>query len=91
MPSAGSPLIVRVSEETRRKIDALAQSRGRSLNYVLNEAIDRYVSEEEWLIDEIGAAIAEADASDAVFYSTNEVMRHMDAIIADAQARTQAP
>jgi predicted transcriptional regulator len=91
MPSTGSPLVVRVSDETRRKIDALAKSRGRSLNYVLNEAIARYLAEEEWLIDEISAAVAEADAPDAVFHTTDEVMRHMDEIIAHAQTRTQAP
>ena len=90
MPSAGSPLVVRVSDETRQKIDALAKSRGRSLNYLLNEAIDRYLGDEEWLIDEISAAVAEADAPDAVFYSTDEVMQHMDEIITDAQTRTQA-
>jgi predicted transcriptional regulator len=87
--AAGSPLVVRVSDETRQKIDALAQSRGRSLNYVLGEAIERYLAEEEWLIDEINAAVAEADAPDAVFHTTDEVMRHMDAIIAEAQTRNQ--
>jgi predicted transcriptional regulator len=65
---------VRVSDETRQKINALAKSRGRSLNYVLSEAIERYLTEEEWLIDEITAAVAEADAPDAVFYTTGEVM-----------------
>ena len=73
MPSTGSPLIVRVSDETRRKIDALAKSRGRSLNYVLNEAIDRYLSEEEWLIDEIAAAVAWA-ASDEASYMTGNTL-----------------
>ena len=67
MPSAVSPLVVRVSDETRRKIDALVKSRGRSLNYVLGAAIDRYLAAEEWLIDEISAAVAEADAPNAVF------------------------
>jgi predicted transcriptional regulator len=84
-------LVVRVSGETRQKIDALAKSRGRSLNYVVNEAIDRYLAEEEWLIDEIRAAVAEADAPDAVFHTTDEVMRHMDEIIAHAQTGSRAP
>jgi predicted transcriptional regulator len=91
MLSPGSPLVVRVSDETRWKIDALAKSRGRSLNDVLNEAIDRYLTEEEWLIDEISAAVAEADAPDAVFHTTDDVMRHIDEIITHAQTRTRAP
>ena len=91
MPSTGSLLVVRVSDETRRKIDALAKSRGRSLNDVLNETNGRYLPEEEWLIDEISAAVAEANAHDAVFYTMEEVMRHIDEIIARAQTRTQAP
>jgi predicted transcriptional regulator len=69
----------------------LAKSRGCSLNDVLNEAIDRYLAEEEWLINEISAAVAEAHAPDAVFHTTDEVMRHIDEIIARAQTRTQAP
>jgi hypothetical protein len=43
------------------------------------------------VIDELGAAVAEADAPDAVFHTTDEVMRHIDEIIAHAQTRTQAP
>jgi predicted transcriptional regulator len=91
MPSTGSLLVVRVSDETRRKIDALAKSHGRGLNDVLKEAIDCYLTEEEWLIDGISAAVAEANAPDAVFYTTEEVMRHIDEISARAQTRTQAP
>ena len=91
MPSTRSPLVVRVSDETRQKIDALAKSRGRSLNYVVNEAIDRYLTEEEWLIDEISAAVAEGNAPDAVFHTTEEVMPYMDEIVAHAQTRAQAP
>jgi predicted transcriptional regulator len=67
-----------------------AKSRGRSLPDVLNEAIDRYLAEEEWVIDEISAAVAEADAPDAVFHTTDEVMRRIDEIIARPQTRTQA-
>jgi predicted transcriptional regulator len=90
MSSAGSPLVVRVPSETRDRIGALAKSRGRSLNYVLSEAIERYLAEEEWLIDEISAAVGEADAPDAVFHTTDEVLRHMDGIIARAQEQTRA-
>lgn len=89
MPSGGSPLVVRVPNETRERVDALAKSRGRSLNYVLSEAIERYLAEEEWLIDEVSVAVAEADSPDAVFYTTDEVMRHMDGIITQAEARTR--
>ena len=64
MPSTGLLLVVRVPDETRPKIDALAESRGRNLNDVLNEAIDRYHTEEEWLIDEISAVVAEAEGRD---------------------------
>ena len=91
MAATGSPLVVRVPEETRRKIDALAKSRGRSRNYVLAEAIERYLAEEAWLIDEISAAVREADRPDAVFYTTDEVMRQMDELIAQAQTRPHAP
>jgi hypothetical protein len=35
--------------------------------------------------------VAEANAPDAVFHTTEEVMRHTDEIVAHVQTRTQAP
>jgi predicted transcriptional regulator len=65
----------------------VARSRGRSLNFVLNEAVERYVAEEAWLVDEIREAVEEADATDAVFVPHAEVMAGLDAAIEQARRR----
>jgi predicted transcriptional regulator len=87
MPSTARGIIVRVPDETRERLDALAQSRGRSLNFVMNEAVKRYLDEEAWLVDEIRAAVQEADASDAVFVSHADVMAGLDVAIEQASRR----
>ena len=87
MPSTEKGIVVRLPGETRERIAALARSHGRSMNFVLNEAVDRYVAEEAWLIDEIAAAVAEADVPDALFVPQSEVMAGLDAVIASARQR----
>ena len=87
MPSAEKGIVVRLPGQTRAKLDAVARSRGRSLNFVLNEAVERYVAEEAWLVDEIREAVEEADATDAVFVPHAEVMAGLDAAIEQARRR----
>lgn len=88
MPSTEKGIVVRLPGETRERVEAVARSRGRSLNYVLNEAVRRYLAEEAWLIDEISAAVDEADAPDAVFVPQAEVMAGLDTAIAQARRRS---
>jgi len=52
-------------------LDKLAQSMDRSRNWIVNRAIERYVAEQAWQIEEIKAAIAEADRGE--FASEEEV------------------
>ena len=85
MPSTQKGIVIRLPGETRTRLEALARSRGRSLNFVMNEAAQRYLSEEAWLIDEIRAAVQEADATDAVFVPQSEVMAGLDAVIERAR------
>jgi predicted transcriptional regulator len=85
MPSAEKGIVVRLPGQTRAKLDAVARSRGRSLNFVLNEAVERYVAEVAWLVDEIREAVEEADAADAVFVPHAEVMAGLDAAIEQAR------
>lgn len=87
MPSAEKGLVVRVPGETRTKLEDLARSRGRSLNFLLNEAVQRYLLEEAWLIDEISAAVYEADAAGAVFVPQAEVMAQLEAEIEQVRQR----
>ena len=87
MPSAEKGIVVRLPAQTRAKLEATARSRGRSLNFVLNEAVERYVAEEAWLVDEIREAVEEADAPGAVFVPHAEVMAGLEAAIEQARQR----
>ena len=90
MSSTVDPLVVHVLDDTRRQIAALAQARGRGVDDLLNEAIEQYLAEDRWLSQEIAEAVTEADSPDVVFFTTAEVMRHMDDVIARARTRKQA-
>jgi predicted transcriptional regulator len=55
---------VRVSEDTARKLEEIAQKMDRSRSYTATEAIEEYVARPEWQLAEIEAGLAEADAGD---------------------------
>ncbi len=73
MPATTANFSVRLPEETKEKIDALARALGRPRNYVIAEAVERYIKEEAWQIEEIQAAIAEDEADLVVPH--DDVMR----------------
>ncbi len=64
---------VRLPEATKEKVDALAKAMGRPRNYLIAEAVERYIAEESWQIAEIQAGIAEDDAGLGIPH--DEVMR----------------
>jgi len=55
---------VRVSEDTARKLEEIAQKMDRSRSYTATEAIEEYVARQEWQLAEIEAGLTEADAGD---------------------------
>jgi RHH-type rel operon transcriptional repressor/antitoxin RelB len=57
-------MTVRLEDEVKNRLDALAQSTQRSKSFLAAEAIRAFVENNEWQISEIQAAIAEADAGD---------------------------
>jgi len=71
----------------RARVEALAQARGRSLNYILNEAVARYIDDAAWLIDEIAAAVAKADEPGAAVVAQDVVMADLDAVIVESRTR----
>lgn len=61
---ATTVLTLRVSEDTKAKLDQLAQATQRSKAFLAEEAIARYVELESWQIGEIVQAVDEADRGD---------------------------
>lgn len=55
---------VRVPEETASKLDQLAEKLERSRSYMAAQAIEDFVTREEWQLAEIEAGLADADRGD---------------------------
>ena len=67
---------IRLEETTKNKLEKLADATHRSRSFLAAEAIKAYVDSNEWQINEIQAAITEADAGD--FASDAEVQAVID-------------
>jgi len=64
-------MTIRLEEDTKARLDALAESTNRSRSFLAAEAIREYIALNEWQIGEIQAALGEADKDD--FASPAEV------------------
>ncbi|MBC7756527.1 MAG: ribbon-helix-helix protein, CopG family [Bdellovibrio sp.] len=62
---------LRLEDAVKDKLEKLAESTHRSRSFLAAEAIKAYVDSNEWQINEIHAAIQEADAGD--FASQDDV------------------
>jgi predicted transcriptional regulator len=69
-------MTIRLESAVKRRLDRLSTAMKRSKSFLAAEAIREYVAVNEWQIQEIRAAIAEADAGD--FASDAEVTEVMD-------------
>jgi predicted transcriptional regulator len=59
-------LSIRIDAGTKKRLDALAKSSKRSKSFLAAEAISAYVESEEWQLQEIREALAEAENSHVV-------------------------
>jgi RHH-type rel operon transcriptional repressor/antitoxin RelB len=71
MPES-SVLTLRLDAKLKNQLDRLSKSMNRSRSFVAAQAIQEYVSVNEWQINEIKRGLAEADAGD---FATDEEMR----------------
>ena len=71
MPES-SVLTLRLDAKLKSKLDRLSKSMNRSRSFVAAQAIQEYVSVNEWQINEIKKGLAEADAGD---FATDEEMQ----------------
>lgn len=65
-------LSVRLKPETKRRLAKLAQASGRSSNFLISDAIESYVSDQERLMAEVGQAERQVKAG---HYIRNEDMK----------------
>jgi predicted transcriptional regulator len=57
-------MTIRLEEDTKARLDALAESTSRSRSFLAAEAIREYIALNEWQIGEIQTALREADKDD---------------------------
>ncbi|MGD0507950.1 MAG: CopG family ribbon-helix-helix protein [Terriglobales bacterium] len=71
--SESSVLTLRLDAKLKNKLDRLSKSMNRSRSFVAAQAIQEFVSVNEWQINEIKKGLAEADAGD--FASEEEMQQ----------------
>jgi RHH-type transcriptional regulator, rel operon repressor / antitoxin RelB len=64
--SASAVLTLRLDAKLKKQLDRLSKSMNRSRSFVAAQAIQEYVSVNEWQVAEIKKGLAEADAGDFV-------------------------
>ena len=82
--SKKEPFTVRLDEELKQKLEALAVSTQRSKNWLAEEAITEFVERESWQIQQIKEAVQKADSSKAKWASHEEVFAEVDQMIEEA-------
>lgn len=61
MPSSAS-ITARIDEETRERLERLAEATQRSKSWLVAEAVRAYVDEQAWQVEAIRQGLAEAEA-----------------------------
>ena len=75
-------ITIRLDDDVKDRLDALAQATQRSKSFLAAEAIRQFVDLNAWQVQEIHAALQQADAGD--FASAGEVHALMKKWHADA-------
>src|SRR3954447_27058951 len=68
---------VRISRETKEQLEALAENMGRSTNYIADEALSSYISENAWQVEAIRKGGEQADAA-GPFVAMEDVKRWVE-------------
>lgn len=76
-------MTIRLEEDTKARLDALAESTNRSRSFLAAEAIREYIALNEWQIGEIQAALGEADKGDFASPAEVEALRNKWSMNAD--------
>ena len=74
------PLTARVARTIAARLKTLAAIEDRSVSYLVAEALERYLADEEWQLAEIQAAVAEADAPNARVVAQEDLERWAEQI-----------
>ncbi|HXT37323.1 MAG TPA: ribbon-helix-helix protein, CopG family [Chloroflexota bacterium] len=65
---------VRISDRLQERYDKLAKATGRTRNYLMTEALERYVAREEWQFTQTQATLAKLEAGKLPLIPAEELM-----------------
>jgi len=85
MSSTTANFSIRVPLEIKEKLDALAKAVDRPRNYLIAEAIERYVEAESWQVERILAGIADDEAGRTIPHE--QLVAEVFETIGQAEAR----
>jgi len=69
-------MTIRITEDVKQRLNKLAQASHRSKSFLAADAIQQYLQQNEWQLNEIKQAITEADNDD--FATDKEVTTMME-------------
>ena len=78
---------VQLPDDVQRRLQRLAQSTGRTLSELARQAISEYLAREELQVEQIGAALREADAGD--FGPAQEMDQCHEGLLSEADRITE--
>ena len=86
--TASTTMTIRVSPETKEKLERIATNTKRSKSFLAAEAVSAYVDHELQIIEEINRGLADVEAGRVVPHE--QVMAEADQIIAEAKRKESA-
>lgn len=71
-------LTIRIDEETKQKLENLAEATARSKTYLVTSAIKGFIEANDWQVRAIKKAVEHADKPDAKFVAHEDVVAWLD-------------
>ena len=71
------PTSVRLPEDLVTRYSRLAEATGRTRNFLMQEALEHYIEQEEWQLEQTDAVLAEIDAGTLSTISGDELIAQL--------------
>jgi predicted transcriptional regulator len=72
-------ITVRLNSETVKRLDQMAQAMDRDRSWLMSHAIERYVEDEAWQVEEIRKAVEKVKSGRAKLIPHDEVFAKLEA------------
>ena len=80
---AAKTTTIRIDDTVLGRVDSLAKSMSRSRNWVIQQAVDRYLDDEEWFVDQVEQGLEEVKRGKMLSHA--EVMAEIRKKVAKGQ------